>query len=184
MSALRGDYTSCSVIIYDVVGNHLGTTTATGYDKGSLRLRVREVPGILNLGDVCKLLILTAPSPCEFNGRIVRENLTEMIALFQGHEKEERGAVRYKVNYPALIENLVYDSKAFPLLEPLVVEMLNVSKSGVRFRAPINALSDNDRFQMRIKINENEKVLIADVVNHFDQESGMTDYGCRFLISN
>jgi len=184
MSALSGDYTGCSVLIYDMQGNNLIDTRVTYYDKQSLRIMVKESPPYLKVGDTCKLLILSSPCPCEFMGRIKKETQTNYIALYQGKEKEERGATRYKVSYPAVIENLVYDGKAYPLHKSLEVALINVSKSGTRFRAPCSALLDCDRFQMRMKIGGDDKLLIADVVNHTDKDDGTSEYGCKFLVGS
>ena len=184
MSALSGDYTGCSVLIYDTQGNNLIDTRITYYDKQSLRIIVKEPPPYLKVGDACKLLILSSPSPCEYMGRITKETQSHYIALFQGKEKEERGATRYKVSFPAMIENLVYDGRAYPLHKSLEVALINVSKSGTRFKAPQSALLDCDRFQMRMKIGEDDKLLIADVVNHIDKDDGTSEYGCKFLVGS
>ena len=102
--------------------------------------------------------------------------------MYRGRERENRGAVRYMINSQAVIENLIYDNKASQLHTPLSIELVDVSKSGVRFRSRNYSLTDGDRFQMRMKMNESEKLLIADVVHHVDKEAGITEYGCRFLV--
>ena len=184
MAALSGDYTDCSILIYDQAGNHLGSTVIKYYDKVSLRIEVQALPPNLGVSDFCKVLILSTPSPCEYQGRINKEGARKTIAMFQGHEKESRAAARYKVNYPAMIENLVYEGRAYPLLTPLEVGLINISQSGVRFSAPNNSLSEDDKFQMRMKISESDKLLIAEVVNHKDNEMTASEYGCRFLVGN
>jgi len=184
MSALSSDFTDCSVLIYDEAGKHLGDTVVVDYNKDALRIEVREIPPTLEAGSRCKLLILSSPSPCEYNGKVIKEGAKKIIAMFFGHVKENRKAVRYKVNSSALIENLIYDYRAYRLHTPLKVELINISQSGARFRATINSLSDYDRFQMRVRISDSEKLLIADVVNHLDKGSKISEYGCRFLIGS
>jgi len=181
MSALSGDHTGCSVLIYDEEGNHLINTRVTYHDKKTLQIMVEEYPPRLDHGGICRLLVLTSPSPCEYMGRITKVNLKQTIALYHGSEKESRGAARYEVNFPAAIENLVLDRKAYPLHTPLKVWLINVSKSGMRFRAPYNALMDGDMFQMRMKIGDGDKLLIAEAVNHVDNDDGTSEYGCKFL---
>jgi len=183
MSALSGDYTSCSILIYDEAGNHLGNTKVMSYNMNTLRIEVEEPPRELSIGSVCRMLILSLPSPCEYEGRVTKEGARITIALFHGHEKENRTDKRYKINAPALIENLICDGRPYKLHTPLNITLLNISRSGMRFRAPYNSLSDGDRFQLRIKINDNEKLIIADVVNHLDNEHETSDYGCVFLIA-
>jgi hypothetical protein len=184
MTALSGDYTGCSILIYDAAGNHLCSTVVTRYEKSALRIDVQDMPLGLEIGGGCRVLILTSPTPCEYQGRIIKDGTRKNIAMYQGHEKESRGSVRYAVNSTALIENLVCDGRAYPLHTPLEVEVINISKSGVRFRAPDNSLTDGDRFQMRIKISTSDKLLIVEAVNHLDSEPKTSEYGCCFLIGS
>ena len=184
MSALSGDHTGCSVLIYDTQGNHLINTRVTHHDRKALRISIKESPDCLKLGDAYRLLVMSSPAPCEYMGRITKETQKQFFALYHGHEKEGRGAVRYKVNFPAMIENLIVEGKAYPLHTSLEIELINISKSGIRFRAPRLSLPDEARFQMRMKIGDGEKLLIADMVNYMDKDDGTTDYGCKFLIGS
>ena len=171
-------------MIYDEAGNHLGSTIVTDYNKNALVIEVEEIPPVLGNGERCRLLILSSPSPCEYQGRVTKMGARKTIAMFFGQEKESRGAVRYMLSCPALIENLVYENHAYQLHTPLEIKLINISQSGVRFRAPVYALLDCDRFQMRLKISDNDKLLIADVKNHFDDDFGASEYGCYFLIGS
>jgi len=184
MTSLSSDFTGCSILIYDEAGNDLGSTTIVSYNRAALRIEVKDTPLSLNMGSICRLLILSSPSPCEYQGRIVKEGSKKNIALFFGQEKENRRAARFKVNYPALIENLICDGKAYPLLSPLEAILINISQSGVRFRTPINAFSNGDRFQMRLLIGHTAKLLIADVIDHVDKDNSVSEYGCQFLIGS
>ena len=183
MAVLGGDYTGCSILIYDERGNHLGNTTVTLYDKRSLRAEVRDIPPSLKTGDKCGLLILSTPTPCEYQGRIIKDSRRSAIAMFLGKEHENRTCARYKVKCPAVIENFITENKSYPLLSPIEVEVINISKSGLRFTARSYTLVDGDKFQIRVVVSGNEKVLIVEAVNHLDKDDGITDYGCRFLIS-
>jgi hypothetical protein len=183
MSVLRGDFTGCSILIYDTNGEHLINTKIIRYDRDILRIMVEEPP-VLRVGAGCKLLILTDPSPCEYQGRITKEGMNLFIAMYQGQEMEKRASQRYSVSFPAQIENLVCDGRAYPLHTPVEVGLMNISKSGIRFRAPNNTLMDGDRFQMRMKIGEGDKLLIADAIHHVDRDTGESEYGCKFLVGS
>jgi len=184
MAVLSGDYTGNSILIYDDAGSHLGSTVVTRHDKTVLRIELLDVPPLLTVGSCCRLLILSSPSPCEYHGRVRKEGLRTYIAMYQGHERENRSAVRYKISCPALIENLICDDHPYSLHTPLEIMLIDISKIGVRFGAPRYSLSDGDRFQMRMKISDTEKILIASVVHHIDIDSGSSEYGCRFLIGS
>ena len=184
MAVSSADYTGSTVIINDAQGNHLCSTVVTLYDKGSMRIEVEELPGDLAAGYNCSLLILAPGKPYEYQGRVIKEGANTSFALYRGHELENRQSERYKISTTALVENLVCDGRAYPLHTPLEVVLINISKSGVRFRAPYFAMTDTDRFQMRMRISQNEKLLIADVVNHMDIGSEASEYGCLFLIGS
>ncbi|MDR2599120.1 MAG: PilZ domain-containing protein [Oscillospiraceae bacterium] len=180
MAALTNDYTRCTIFIYDMEGNHLVDTVITEHDKAEKQIIISNMPKTLNVNDDCKLLILTEPSPCEFIGRVKKIAGKLYLALRQGQEKESRGATRYKVNTPALIDVLYSEGKPYKLHTPVNVVLLNISVSGVRFRAPYYTLTNNDSFQMHLTIKGAKKKLIAQAVNTLDNEPDSSDYGCIF----
>jgi hypothetical protein len=181
----NNEYVGCTILIYDDMGNDMGKTTVTAYDKNTMWIRVKKMPPALDINHVCRVLMLTSPAPREYQGRIIAHGTGKAIAVFKGKEKESRKAARYKVDFTALIENLIYDEKAYPLHTPLVVNLINISKNGVRFRAPFYSLYDGISFQMRMKIDKSEKLLIAIVLNHRDKNADdISEYGCRFLVGS
>jgi len=184
MKNLKGDHTGCSVLIYDADGNHLDSTLITSYDKTSLRMEVQRIHPELKAGSICKVMILTAPSPFEYHGRVKADGTGVYIALYLGQEKENRGAERYELSITVIIENLICDGRAYPLYTPLEVTLVNISRSGVRFRSPYNSFSIGDRFLMRMKISETDKLLITVVVNKADIGTEASEYGCQFLIAS
>jgi len=184
VAALGANYSGSAVLIYDVDGNHLGSTLVTSHDRTSMRIEVQEIPPALVSGNECILLVLSSPAPCEYHGRLAVEGTKKIIAMYKGRVRENRGAVRYKVNTPAIIEHLIFDGKAHKMHTPVSVELIDISKSGVRFRTLINALSNGDRFQMRLKISDSEKLLIADAIHHVDLGNAMSEYGCHFIIGS
>jgi len=171
-------------MIYDKTNTHSGSSVVTQHNKDTQKIVVEEAPSSLKVGDSCRILILSSPKPCEYQGRMISENPKTIIVIHHGREREGRGAVRYSIKSPAFIENLICASRAYRLHSPLEVELINISKSGVRFRSQYYSLLDGDRFQMRMKINNIEKLLIADVVNHMDIDAETSEYGCRFLIGS
>jgi len=183
MKALDSDYTGCPIHIYDESGNHLCNTMVTYYNKKILRIEVEDPPD-LEAGDECKLLILTAPKPCEYRGRIIRIGKRKPIVIYRGQELEKREESRFRVKMPASIEDFICNGNPYPLMLPLRVELINISKRGARFRAPFNTLSDGDRFLLRMRIGDKEKVLLTEIKNHLDNENGISEYGCRFIVGN
>jgi hypothetical protein len=184
MKVSGNNYVGCTILIYDDIGNELGNTTVTSYDKNTLYIRVQRMPPALDINDICRVLILSSPAPREYQGRVVVQGTGKAIATFKGKDKENRKSMRYKVNFPARIEYLIVDEQAHPLHTPLEIKLLNISKSGVRFRAPYYSLCDGDKFQMRMSIGDNDKVLISVALNHSDKDLETSEYGCRFLVGS
>jgi len=184
MTSLSADFTGCPVLIYNEAGVQLGNSVVTHYSRNAMRVELKEIPSPLDVGGVCRLLILSSPSPCEFQGRVTRDGNRKGVAMYYGQEKENRGSTRYTVNYQAMIENLICEGKAYPLHTPLEATLMNISQSGARFRTPRYSFTDGDRFQMRMIIKDTAKLLIADIVNHVDKGEDSSEYGCRFLIGN
>ena len=181
--ALSGNHTDQSVFIYDSDGNHLIDTVVKFHDREEKHLQVGTMPESLKVNDDCKLLILSAPVPCEYLGKVKKVGGNLLIAMFQGHTKESREAARYNINTSALIDRLITEGKPYELHTPVKVVLLNISTSGVRFRAPFYSFDDGDMFEILLDIKDNKKRLIAQVVNHVDREPAVSDYGCRFIES-
>jgi len=182
MRPINCDYTGCSVLIYDEAGKHLCDTVVTYYNRITLLIEVGETPESLEEHDICRLLILTSPTPCEYKGRIILIGKNKLFAMYDGKESEKREESRYIVKLPALIENYICDDKVYPLHTPLNVEMINISKNGARLRMPSYALSNGDRFRMCVTINDRHKNVIAEVKNQTHDGAEVSEYGCRFLI--
>jgi len=181
MSVLIGDFTDCSVFLYDTNGNHLGSTTIIEHDRRARQIEVDLIPPELKVNDTCKVFILTSPIPCEFSGNLKKVGGDLLIALFQGQEKENRAATRYKVNTPAKIDALITDNQPNLLQAPLGVILINISTSGVRFRAPYFSLVEGDIFRINLVISNSSKTMIAEVINSVDNGTKSSDYGCRFV---
>lgn len=183
MAALTSNYEDAQILIYDLEGNKLSETVVTAHDKASSQIKVRTFPKGMKANDDCRLLILTSPAPCEYQGKLKKVGADMFIALFQGHEKESRTAARFTVTTPATIDLLICDGKPYELLSPVNVTLLNISTSGVRFRAPYYTLFEGSKFRLNMTISSAKKQLIAEVVNHLDKDTLSSDYGCRFVES-
>lgn len=178
---LNSDFTDCNVLIYDIHDNHLGSTVVIDHDKSEQRIQVNAIPERLKVNNDCRLIILASPTPCEFHGKLKREGSSYFIAMFQGQEKDNRKAIRYTINTPAIIDSLVVDEKAHSLQTPIKVDLINISTNGVRFRAPFYSFENGDSFHMHLVISNNTKTIVAKVINNIDSEPYYSDYGCRFL---
>ena len=184
MKGLGSDYTDCAIFIYDTAGNLVCSTAVTKHDRKTMQVEVKDIPPSLGVGAACAMLIITSPTPCEYQGRIINDGVKKIIAMYRGRERENRGAARYKINSPALIENLIRDGNSYPLNSPISIEVIEISKSGLRFSAMDKALTNCERFQMRMKISNSDKLLVASIVHIVYKDNGIVEYGCNFLSAN
>jgi len=181
--AFRGDYTGCVVILFDKDGKTIGSTLVKNNNKETLLMQVQSLPDQLSVGSTCRLLILTEPAPCEYQGRIVKDGATNTIAMYHGRMRDDRRNRRIAVTAPAQIEFLVYDGQQYALHTPIKVTLINISRGGMRLSAPNDTLVRGSRFHAKVNIVNTEKSLAAEVVNMLDVDSERTEYGCRFLIA-
>jgi len=181
MSVLTGDFTGCSVLIYNTDGNHLISTHIREHDREDQHIKLNLMPDELSVNDNCKVFVLSSPTPCEFLGKVKKLGGNTTIAMFQGQEKENRGSTRYAVSTPAGIESLVIDGKSYNLQNPVEVTLINISTSGVRFRAPYYSFIVGDVFIMNLVISNSKKIVTAKVVNCVEKLNVSSDYGCRFM---
>jgi hypothetical protein len=179
MAALSADYTGCDVLIYDIDENFLNCTTIETYDKDLMWINVRQLNSALKFGDICRILVLSSPLPHEYQGTVVKNGIHITIAIYRGKERKMRSDRRYAITMPARIEKLIYNGKAHPLQNAVVICLINISKNGVRFRAPYNALSVSDTFIMCLRINNKDKFLKTLVINCKEVDSAYSEYGCR-----
>jgi len=184
VAVLSNDFTNHTVLIYDMDGNHLTSTAVRSHDRESQQIRVNVMPENLKVNESCKLLMLSSPTPCEFMGKIKKVGGNLFIAMFQGQEKESRGSARYPVNTTALIDALIIDGDTHSLQTPIKVSLINISTSGVRFRAPYYSFETGDRFRMHFIISNSRKEITAEVINYVDDKNNSSDYGCRFIVIN
>ena len=181
MSTLASDFTGCSIFIYDTNGNQLSSTVVRVHDRKEQQVQVNIMPAGLRPNDDVKIFVLSSPVPCEFLGKIKKSGGTMMIAMYQGQVKENRTASRYSVNTPAEVEALVIDGKPYYLQNQVRVTLINISTSGVRFRAPFYSFNEGDIFMMNMVAGNSKKRITADVVNCMDKGIENSDYGCRFM---
>ena len=181
MPTVNTEYVGCTALVYCNAGENLARTIVTDYDKAQNLITLKSYPKELNIGDMCRLLVLTEPIPRECYGKVKSDVGNKVIALFKWEEKEKRGASRYKVNFSAFIEKMFYDNKPYELLRPVEINLMNISTGGMRFYTVPETVTNGDRFQIRIYLNTDVKVLVAQIVNHRETNPDQIEYGCRFV---
>ena len=183
MSKTGIDFSGSPALIYNNTDDSVFRTVVVDHDRNREYIILEELPENLNIGDTCKMLILVEPAPQECNGKIKNDLGDIVVALFKKQVKESRGATRYKVNFTAFIEHVIIEKQAYKLLNPIEVKLINISTTGLRFFAQPDTITVGDRFQIRMYINLEVRVLICQVVNHKVTGPDREEYGCRLLKS-
>ncbi|MCL2500641.1 MAG: PilZ domain-containing protein [Defluviitaleaceae bacterium] len=182
MTLEKGDYTGCAVLLYDGNGEYIKRCEVSHFNKRTYQLQLKSgIPPVLTVDDICSLLILTEPSPMEYKGRVLIEKSERVFVLFRGKEKESRRIGRYKVNFTAQITALIRDGEVYDLHTAIEVKVINISRNGIRLRAAVNALRENDKINLKVLIDGIEKQLTAVVVNQTDKGSEASEYGCGLI---
>jgi len=180
---LRNDYTGHAVLTYSPEGEFLGEGMILSHDKQLqwIELRNEFAPSTLKKDDICPLLIMTAPSPHEYKGRVVKYGKSLVFAIFKGKEKEDRATARHKVNLPITIEELMNDGNTSSSHEKIAANVINISRTGVRFSIPHKSLLVGDKVSFRMRVAENDRLYAAVVVNSISKDSNISEYGCRLV---
>ena len=174
------DFTNCNVLIYDEEDNLLINTQIWEHDVVERSIVIQDYPELANIKR-CKLLVLTAPMPYSYLGTIHKHSFQKLIRLYEENMEENRKEIRYKIDLQGNIENLVYDKKSYALLTALEVQVVNISKSGMRIYAKDNTLNVGATFQININIGGNDKLLTGKVANSRFMPPDHSEYGCRLI---
>ena len=181
--SLYDNFIGCMVLIHNKKGELLTKTRIVDYDRKYQMIKVEHMPD-LDRNQILKLFILAHPSPCEYKGRIVRIGKEKEIALFSGEEKEQRQAIRYKIDMSAIIENVVEEGILKPASPLIKVDILDISTHGFSFIDEFSKWNEGDILHIRpsVGIEESPQVWVVQVVRSSLMEDEKPIYGCRFLL--
>jgi len=174
------DFTNCNVLIYDEEDNLLVNAQIWEHDTKERSIVIQDWPELANVKR-CKLLVLTAPMPYSYLGTIHKDAFRKLIRLYEENMEENRKEIRYKIDLQGSIESLIYDGKSYPLHTELQVQIVNISKSGMRIYAKDGTLNIGDTFQINISISGNDKLLVGKVVNDRHMPPDHSEYGCKLI---
>ena len=174
------DFKDCNAHIFDTEGTQVASVKVKQYHKIENYIEIQETSELV-VGAQYEVLIFTTPLPYAYHARFQKHGGRMLLRLYKESRKENRRETRYNVNLPALIGSLVYDDKLHPMHTPLKAQLINISKSGVRFRSVHNALIVGNCLQMHMKIGDDAKALTAEVIFCLDSPPEYSEYGCRLV---
>lgn len=94
---------------------------------------------------------------------------------------EKRKSIRHKVAFQSSIYALICDGDTYPLFAPILINVVDISKKGIRFNAPPNTLLVNDKCMLQVKLKDDSNLLSALVVNISDKSADESEYGCLLV---
>jgi len=182
---VRKDYVSCRTLIYDEDGEFLTNAKILDHDSNENTIKVQNLPA-LNSRKKCELVILTSPKPYSYKGTIHKTAINKsdagkLIRLYQKREAENRRDPRYSTNILARIEALIFNNTVYKLHTAMAVQLINISKGGLRLRSKYNALAIGNRFPINVKIGDTDTMLTAEVTNITDSKTDYSEFGCHFV---
>ena len=177
---MQRNFNDCNALIYDTEGVQVASVKIKQYHKQENYIELQDSHALIS-GKQYEVLILTTPMPYVYHGRFQKLGGEMVIRLYKEKRRENRRETRYKVNLRTHISCLIYDEKLHSLHTPLKAQLLNISKSGMRFRAVYNALTVGNKFQMHMRIGNDDKVLTAEVVFCLDSPPEYSEFGCRLI---
>jgi hypothetical protein len=181
---MRKDFLSCNAFIYSEKGEFLTKINIREYDRNERYIVVPDTPALYDVKR-CEVLIIAAPAPYAYKGTIHTHNLEKVIKLYREEKKDNRSELRFKIDLTASIGSLIYARRTYPMHTPIEVELINISKGGIRFRSDPNSFYHGNVFNVYLKTGGKFKLLTAEVVNVREPAADFpfdhAEFGCRFV---
>lgn len=179
-----GDLKNCKTIIYDAdKKTTIAEAEILDYNRTENVISI-DTTYIDNRESMrVSLLIIGKKGIFESMGIVRRKTMMRLreIALFGAKEKESRGATRYTVHAPAVIEEIYRDGIPIRRTPPLTVMVVNLSSSGILLETASNEFDENSAFMLNLKIAGRDTVINTIVVRRTPGEGGTWRLGCSFV---
>ena len=94
---------------------------------------------------------------------------------------EKRKTTRHETDFQSHICALIYDCYTYPLFAPISVNVVNISKNGIRFNASCNTLFVDDKFVIQVELKGSNKLFTALVSNIINLNTNESEYGCLLI---
>lgn len=176
------NFESCRVIIRERKKNTIiADTMILNYDKDRLLIQIKRESFDSERYKIVALLILSEEGVYEYLGTVKRVFADHIeIGLYKGKPKENRLAPRYEIHTEGRIKMITVLSQKVQLKEPIIVDVINISKKGVLIKTLPNTFYPEIMFDLEI-MNQKELILTSLVVWVKNINAVESYYGCRFV---
>lgn len=178
------DYTGCKIIVHDI---ELDTTIAETYinefNKSTHTVTIATSSLRDTIHNRVSVLIFCNNTLYEYQGTLRKTDMLPGfigIALYKGKPRENRTAVRYEVNTPAIVENFIITGKLVPLYIPQEVLVVNLSTVGCLILGNYHFFNVNTTFQLKLPLGHSDMLLKTTVLRINSVGDQAAEYGCKF----
>lgn len=102
-----------------------------------------------------------------------------VISLYKSEEKNDRAAVRYDVNMFGVLNEFTRDKSV--ITRSFAVNIINMSSSGILFRAPAGNLKVNDVVKITSVAKGQRLAMTGEIVRKQNTTIQSEEYGCRLF---
>ena len=178
--SLKKTYEGLEVSIYTAEVEYLGRSVIKRHDTDRQHIVIDRVPESIQVGELYVVLIQGKNLMWEYSSRVAKDGTGFVFMLFKGREKEDRRQTRYPVSTTAYIDELFVDGNFYELMTNLPTQVVNMSREGIRIRAPKNTLLIGSKFSIKMKLGDKERLFEA-VVANMQNKDGDEEYGCHLV---
>jgi len=182
MSYLASHFTDSLVLIYDNESNLIAKTNVTAHDKGEMYIEVSEGLENVKPGTRLRLLIIHSSGVSELRGilKSVRQGIYE-ISIYGERVRDARSSARYTLNNPAIISDMVTDSKMEELIVPLKVTIENISSTGILVRSLEVRIKLGALLQIEFNAHGKNGIIYGEVIREQICDDCIYKYGCQLI---
>lgn len=182
---LHEDLKNCRVVVRDVEsGRTIADTMILTYDEQSDTIRVATDGITLEKGRKISALIFSRSGLFENQGTVGdRDGEQTLITLYEGTARNDRHAVRYRVNIQGQIDRITRPS-AGKIEEKIDITVLNMSSIGLLVQVPAGKVQEKDVIRFSAVSKGQRLVITAEVMRVAGAENGMENIGCSIQLVN
>ncbi len=183
--ALPNSFIGQDVIVRDAQDIQIAKSTITAHDRHNMSIDIdTELPEAMLNTYVSILMFPHDTSPVEYRGlirKIVSSRTT--ISIFKGEELPGRGAKRYTINAPAVIDAVMLMHRRLALSVPLDINIINISTSGMLFSSEANLFGGvNSVVCVQLFMNGHLSGFVARIVRTKPIDGGKSfEFACKFV---
>jgi len=180
MAKTADSFENALAFIYDNNNVLVAKTSVIRHDPDKKYIEVAE--GLDNIEPKTRLQILivhpTGASECSGMLRSERQGIFRIL-IYDERQRDVRVSVRRSIHAKAVISDMVNDSEAGALGEPLPVVIENMSTSGILIRLGNTRLDVGTLLQIELKVDNKTGILYGEVLREQKLSAGAYGYGCR-----